>query len=111
MGDQRAVGDRRVGRAERGKTDLRNILAEHFGGDRQAVHVGELALVGRHAVRREALDMLDRVHALAHRKADILGADVVLEIDERLGTGLRPGTFGSTNHATGPVEAPARQKC
>jgi hypothetical protein len=32
-GDQRAEGDRRVGRAEGGEADLRLALAEHVGGD------------------------------------------------------------------------------
>ena len=79
-------------------------LAERFGGDRQTVDVGQLALVGRHAVGGEALDMLDRMHAFAHGKADILGADIVLEVDEGLDGGVRPGAFGSTGHAAGPVE-------
>lgn len=47
--------------------------------------------------------MFDRMHALAHGKADILGTDVVLEIDEGLGVGLRSGAFGSADHAACPV--------
>lgn len=48
--------------------------------------------------------MLDGVHALAHCEPYILGADIVLEIDEGLGRGIRAGTFGSADHAAGPLE-------
>ena len=80
-----AEGRRRVGRAEGGEADLRRRLAERVGGDHQAVDVRHLALVGRHAVGGVALDVLDRAHALADREADVLGGDVVLEVDEGLG--------------------------
>ena len=80
-----AEGRRRVGRAEGGEADLRRLLAERVGGDHQAVDVRHLALVGRHAVGGVALDVLDRAHALADREADVLGGDVVLEVDEGLG--------------------------
>ena len=80
-----AEGRRRVGRAEGGEPDLRRRLAEGVGGDHQAVDVRHLALVGGHAVGGVALDVLDRAHALADREADVLGGDVVLEVDEGLG--------------------------
>ena len=80
-----AEGRRRVGRPEGGEADLRRRLAERVGGDHQAVDVRHLALVGRHAVGGVALDVLDRAHALADREADVLGGDVVLEVDEGLG--------------------------
>ncbi len=102
MVDQRAEGDGRIGRTEGGETDLRDLLAQHFRRNGKAMHVGKLALVGRHAVRREALDMLDRMHALAHGKADILGADIVLEVDEGLDVVLAASAFGSADHAAGP---------
>ena len=89
MVDDRAEGDRRVGRAEGGQPDLGDLLAERLGGDGQPVHVGRLALVGRHAVGGEALDVLDRTHAFMHRLPDVLGGDVVLEIDEGLDRGVR----------------------
>ena len=84
MVDDRPEGDRRIGRAEGREPDLRDVLAQRLGGDGQAVHVGGLALVGRHAVGGEALDVLDRAHAFAHGQPDVLGGDVVLEIDEGL---------------------------
>ena len=59
------------------------------GGDRERVHVRKLALVGRHAGRGVALDVLDRAHALLDRQAHVLGANVVLEIDERLRAPVR----------------------
>ena len=84
MVDDRAEGNRRIGRAERRQPDLGDRLAQRLGGNGQSMHVGRLALVGRHAVGGEALDVLDRAHALMHRLADVLGGHVVLEIDEGL---------------------------
>ena len=46
--------------------------------------VRRLALVGRHAERRVALQMLDRVEAFALRQLDIGGGDVVLQVDKGL---------------------------
>ena len=51
---------------------------------RQRVHVRGLALVGRHAGGGVALDVLDRAEAFARAEPQILGGDVVLEIDEGL---------------------------
>ncbi len=78
-----AEGHRRIGRAEGRQPDLGYRLLELGRGDRKRVHVRKLALVGRHAGRRVALDVLDRAHALLDRQGHILGANVVLEIDER----------------------------
>ena len=50
--------------------------------DAERVHVGGLALVGRHSGRGVALDVLDRAEAFAHRERQILGGNVILEIDE-----------------------------
>ena len=63
-----AEGHRRIGRAEGREPDLRDRLLLHGGGDGERVHVGELALIGRHAGRGVALDVLDRAHALLHRE-------------------------------------------
>ena len=60
---------RRVGRAEGGGADLRDRPAERVGEHGEAVDVGQLALVGRHAERRVALGMLDAGVALAARRA------------------------------------------
>ena len=103
MADDRAEGHRRIGRAEGGQADLGDRLAQRLGGNRQAVHVGGLALVGRHAVGGEALDMLDRAHAFMHRLADILGGDVVLEIDKGLDRRVRPGAGRRAQHAARPA--------
>ena len=89
VADDRAECHRRVGQTEGRQPDLRDRLVQHLGGNRQTVDVRGLALVGCHAVGGEALHVLDRVHAFAHRKADILGGHVVLEIDERLDSGIR----------------------
>ena len=103
--DDGAEGDRRIGRAEGGQPDLRNVLAECLGGDRQAVHVGGLALVGGHAVGGEALDVLDRAHALANGKADVLGGDVVLEVDEGLDRAVGSCARTCSEHAAGKILA------
>jgi hypothetical protein len=63
-----AESHRRIGRAEGRQADLGDRLAERGGGDGERVHVRGLALVGRHAGRGVALDVLDRAHALAHRE-------------------------------------------
>jgi len=79
-----AEGYGRIGWAEGRQAHLGDRLLELGGGDAKRIHVRKLALVGRHAGRRVALDVLDRAHALLDRQADILSANVVLEIDERL---------------------------
>ena len=92
-----AEAHRRVGRPEGGETNLGNRLLELGGGEAKRVHVGKLALVGRHAGGGVALDVLDRAHALLDRQAHILGANVVLEIDE----GFRATVRGDGGGATG----------
>ena len=49
---------------------------------RQRGHVAGLALIGRHAERGVALEMLDRAIALAPGEIDVGGGHVVLEVDE-----------------------------
>src|SRR3546814_18395705 len=70
-------------RTEEGAADLGDgepALARHQG---QADDVGDLALVGRHAERRVALQVLDRAKAFAVGKADVGGGDVVLQVDRK----------------------------
>ncbi len=62
--------------------------AGQFGHQGEAVDVGGLALVGRHAERGVALEVLDRAEALALGELDIGDGDVVLEIDEGLALGV-----------------------
>ncbi len=80
-------GHGRVGLAERRQPDLGQRLAERARRDGERVHVRRLALVGRHAGRGVALDVLDRAETLAHRELDVLGGDVVLEVHESLDAG------------------------
>ena len=54
------------------------------------LHVGGLALVGRHAERRVALQVLDRAEILARRKLDVLHGHVVLEVDPLAALGAGP---------------------
>ena len=76
--------DRREGRAERRRPDLADRPPGRLGEDREAVEVGGLALVGRHAERGVALDVLRRAEAFARRELDVRRGDVVLEVDEGL---------------------------
>jgi hypothetical protein len=82
--NQRAERDRRIGRSRRRRPHFRNWLFHRSSDQADGVHVRRLALVGRHARRRVALDVLDRFEALAQRKLDIFGRHVVLKIDEGL---------------------------
>ena len=97
----RAEGHRRVGRAEGRDADLRDALAGRRGDDAERVDVAGLALVGAHAGRGVALDVLDRAIALAQRKADVGGGDVVLQVDERLALCRAPA------RAAAPAARPA----
>ncbi len=79
---------RRPGRAEHGDSGLGDRLAARLRHDGEARDVRQLALVGRHAERRVALEMLDRDEAFLVGQHDVLRSDVVLEIDE--GHAFRP---------------------
>ena len=85
--DEGAEGDGRIGRPEGRGADGRDGPVEDARDEPEGVHVRRLALVGRHAGRRVALDVLDRFEALAHRELDVLRGDVVLEIDEGAAAG------------------------
>ena len=77
-----AEGDGRVVRAEHRGAHLGNADAHRVRGNRQAVDVAQLALVGAEAQRRVALDVFDRLEALAHREQQVGRGDVVLQVDE-----------------------------
>ena len=84
-----AEGDRRVGRAESGGADRRDILPQRRRQDRQRVHIAGAALIGAHAGCGVALHMLDRPEALARRQLQIGGGHIILEIDEAFGARQR----------------------
>ena len=67
-----------------GHADRLDRLAARLRQDRRADQAAELALVGRHRMRRIALGVLDMGIALAMGEADVLGGDVVLQVDEAL---------------------------
>ncbi len=69
----RAESDWRERRAERGQAHGRDRPIQRLRGDCQTMQVGCLALVRRHAVGGEALDVLDRMHAFAHCEPHVLG--------------------------------------
>ncbi|SVJ77934.1 Uncharacterised protein [Klebsiella pneumoniae] len=79
-----AEGHRGVVRTEHGGAGVGDALALGPRGDRQAVDVAQLALVGAEAQRGVALDVLDGLEALAAGQFDGGGGDVVLRIDELL---------------------------
>ena len=79
---------RRVRRPEDRGADLGDRAAGDLGHDREAGDVRRLALVGRHAERGVALQVLDRAEALVVGERDVLGGHVVLEIDEGLRAAL-----------------------
>ena len=87
LAGERAEADGVVGRAEAGRADGGDGQAARAGEDREPVQVGGLALVGRHAERRVALQVLDRIRSPPARQADVGRRDVVLEIDEGLALG------------------------
>ena len=89
VADDGAEGQRHIRRAEGGGADLGDGLGQALGDECQGVDVRGLALVGAHAGRGVALDVLDRAEAFAQRQAEILRRDVVLEVDEGLLAGAR----------------------
>ena len=82
----------RACRASGTSSDRLSAAAVRGRRQRSPAHSGSsLALVGGHARRRIALDVLDRLEALARRQREILARHVVLEIDECPGGGCEPG--------------------
>ena len=79
-----AHGHGRIGRAEGGRAGRRDIDPAQARHDGERVDVAGLALVGAHAERGVALQMLDRLVALLMGDGEIVQAHVVLEIDEGL---------------------------
>ena len=85
---QRAQACRGVGRAEGGGACGSHVDAARSSHQAQAVEVGGFALVGAHAQRGVALEVLDRLVALAVREFHIGHGHVVLEINKGLVAGL-----------------------
>ena len=108
MAGERADGDRRVGRPERSSCRSRRSLRPvSLGHQREAVDVGGLALVGRHAERGVALQMLDGAEALALGQLDVARGDVVLEVDEGLAARRRaPATAARPRVLSGSADGP-----
>ncbi len=74
-GDRGRPGDRGSGIAE--------APARQLGHDRLADDRAGLALIGGHAQRGVAFQMLERAESLLLGKGDVLCGDVVLKVDER----------------------------
>src|ERR1019366_9352509 len=71
-------------------SDCRHRLSGESGHDSKPVHIGQLALIGRHAERGVTLEMLDGAEALTLGKNDVVNGDIVLEIHESLAVAQMP---------------------
>jgi hypothetical protein len=95
-----AETDRQVVGPEGGGADLVDRLAHRARGQRHAVDVAQLALVGAETQCRVALDVFDRLEALADGQLDVAGRHVVLVVDKGLGA-ARDGLAGLGNPECG----------
>jgi hypothetical protein len=68
--------------AEKSSCQFRDRTSSQRRHHRQADDVAGAALVGRHAERGVALEVLDRAEAFARRQRDVRRSDVVLKVDE-----------------------------
>lgn len=60
------------------------LFVAGLGHDSDDIDIARLALINAHARRGIAFHMLDSVKAFAHRKANIIQRDIILNIDKRL---------------------------
>ena len=95
MAGKGADGHGGEGRAEGRAADRADIASGDGSEHRRAIRVGDLALVGRHAERGVALEMLRRAEALARGELHVRHRHVVLEIDESLAAAV-----GNLPHGT-----------
>ena len=97
MRGKRAECHRRVRRAKGRSANCSRASPEVVRETGKRIQIAEFALIGRHSGRSVALEMLDRGEALARGKVDVSQRDVVLEIDECIGSGdrLRRGIPGN----------------
>ena len=72
--------DGRIGRAECGGADRRNIGIQRFSKRRQTVDIAQLALICGHAQRGIALGMLHGRETFLRGQLDVRDFHVVLEI-------------------------------
>src|SRR6266404_3792645 len=79
-----AERDWRIGRPEGRRSDGGDRLAADIRENGEPIDVARLALIGTHAERGVALQMLDRAEAFARREFDIAYGHVVLDINEAL---------------------------
>ncbi len=90
---QGADGDGRVGRAEGRRADVGDGGLAQDSHGRECGKVAGLALIRAHAERGVALQVLDRLVALAMRECYVAGGDVHLKVDKRFAAtrdGRRP---------------------
>jgi hypothetical protein len=80
----RANRHRRIGRAIARGAHIADGLVQRMGHHRKADDIGRLALIGGHAKRGVALEMLDRLEALTMGQLNIGHRHIMLQVDERL---------------------------
>ena len=85
----------RVGHAKGGETDPRDRQLEILRHDRERIEVRGLALVGGHAGRGVALDVLDRLKSFARGELHVARGDIVLPVHEGLDRRLGGSAAGS----------------
>ena len=81
---QRAQGHGRIGRAEGGGADIRDLVVQGPGQHGQTVDVRQFALIGRHAKRGVTLGVFDTGIAFAGGQLDVRHLHVVLVIQPHL---------------------------
>ena len=94
MAGERTDGHRRVGRTEARRAEVGNGNSAHLRHHGDAVEIGRLALIGRHAEGGVALHVLDRTETFAKGDSEVRRGDVVLEVDELFGAPTRRGNLG-----------------
>ena len=81
----RTKGDRGIVGAENRRAGFRNRLVHRLGGDRHAVDITQLALIGTETHRGVAFDVLDRFVAFAGRHLNRCGGNIGLIVNKLLG--------------------------
>ena len=97
-----AEGDRLERLTEGGHPDFVNRLVHDLRQHAERIHVRDLALVGAHAGRGIALDVLDRRIPFLIGELQVLGRHIVLQVDERP-NGLRFGQRGTSHMGSVPT--------
>jgi hypothetical protein len=88
---QRPERDRRVKRPEGGRADCVRCGAARLGQQPDGVHIGQLALIGRHAVGGVALGQFHIAIAFLHGEPKIFRVHIILVVDKGFALDARNG--------------------